>query len=140
MSQPLSYAALLNQADKHAMAADAARDRRQQEQFAMPGGGGGFVMPGVTTRLPPQWDAFFQAMQNAGATKMRVEQGHDTIDYPGMTPSNQIGIRRDYQAQAPESMAGLSMRQRPLGPTNSTAQSKIKVQGQKGGKYAGTAR
>ena len=33
---------------------------------------------------------------------------------------------------------GVNLRQRELGPTNSTAQSKMKVQGQRGGAYKGT--
>ena len=143
---PLSYSSLLAQADRHHADFQRGADARDAEMYG-PGRIMRTVMRPITQRLPPQWDAFMQALQNNGVRRMRQmpHDQHDTISGLGVA-SNQIGVRNTFQA--PEGMPGalsglesaVGARTRSLGPTNSTAQSRLKVQGQRGGAYAGSGR
>ncbi len=168
---PLSFSSLLTQADKRHAQFKAESDARDAEMYG-PGKLMRTVMRPIEQRLPPQWDAFMQALQNNGVTRMRQAPTRDTIGFMGSPGSNQIGVRNTMMAETPESLAaidmatggnpdsispgelrlaprpqfstrpgpetGLGVRQRSLGPTNSTAQSKLKVAGQRGGAYKGT--
>lgn len=85
MDTPLSYSSLLTQADEHHARYRAEADKRDAA-FYGPGKLMRTVMRPIEQRLPPQWDAFFQALQNNGVSQMRSFPQTQT-----MGATNQLG-------------------------------------------------
>jgi hypothetical protein len=112
---PLSYSSLLTQADTNWNRYKAEADARDAEMYG-PGGLMRTVMRPIEHRLPPQWDAFFQAFQNNGVknfTNIDRQAGRLNAT-PVLGATNQFGsvTERDPEGY-PASMAPLVGKQAP---------------------------
>lgn len=106
MNTPLSYSSLLTQADENWNRYKAEADARDAA-FYGPGKLQRTVMRPIEQRLPPQWDAFMQALQNSGGGRIPNMRSFPTTQSIGKT--NQLGVSSTPASMAPlnDSWAGL---------------------------------
>ena len=92
MNTPLSYSSLLSQADENWNRYKAEADARDAA-FYGPGKLQRTVMRPIEQRLPPQWDAFFQALQNNGVQRMGNfdRETGQVFGSPVLGQTNQLG-------------------------------------------------
>ena len=92
MNTPLSYSSLLTQADENWNRYKAEADARDAA-FYGPGKLQRTVMRPIEQRLPPQWDAFFQALQNNGVQQMtNIDRSAGRLNAtPVLGSTNQFG-------------------------------------------------
>lgn len=138
-----------------------AKERRRQLEAESYAQTGRLPRTSFMPSLPPEWDAWFQALENEGVTRLGDQSvGEAKGVFPGRAPlvsnfdpsyqssavlesrpSKQIGARNDYMIP---SLGGLvtamgedgrwtASQPRPQGRVSATGQSKLRVQGQRGG-------
>lgn len=99
--------------------------------------------------MDPAWDAFLQALDESGASSVglephrpptagaEIEYGSNQTPISSWMSSNHIGALEGLGVGVGRRRGGISVKKSELGPVRGSAQSKMKVQGQRGGSYAG---